>query len=191
VSNLPATAKELTDKMINGLRKGKDIHEMFAARVRTDILIQGKTMEGWKQHFMLSIPSNADVIECKQLDTRLMELHQEATFLKCVAEASLTLSRKGYDSQYRDKFAALVSEYKTTDKKLPAKETLENLAKNDLDDIETSTSYSELAVKFWKDIIEDLNFKRRAIENITINNSVEAKSNLASNYLQGRRDTND
>ena len=191
MTTIPLTAKEQSDKMIAGLRRGKDIHEMFANRVRNEILIQGKTMEGWKTYFTLTIPSNADVIECKILDSRLMELHQEATFLKCMAEASLTLGRKGYDSQYREKFAALVSEYRVEDKKLPAKETLENLAKNDLDDIETGISYSELAVKFWKDVLEDLNFKRRAIENVTINNSVEAKANLASGYLQNRKDTNE
>jgi hypothetical protein len=182
------TPKDQVDKMIAGLRKGKDIHEMFANTVRTGILIQGRTMEGWKEYFSIDIPDSPDIIDCKRLDMQLMQLHQEATFLKCMAEAAWTLGRKSYDTQYRDKFTALVSEYKTLDKKLPAKETLEILASNDLDDIESGLSYSELGVKFWKDVLEDLNFKRRAIENITINNSVEAKANLASNSLQNRKD---
>lgn len=182
------TAKDQVDKMIAGLRKGKDIHEMFANTVRTGILIQGRTMEQWKQYFNIDIPDNPDVIDCKRLDIQLMQFHQEATFLKSMAEAAQTLGKKSYDTQYREKFTALVSEYKAQDKKLPAKETLEILASNDLDDIESGLSYSELGVKFWKDIIEDLNFKRKAIENITINNSVEAKANLASVNLQNRKD---
>jgi hypothetical protein len=182
------SSKDQVDKMISGLRKGKDIHEMFANTVRTSILIQGKTMEQWREHFNINIPDSPDIVDCKSLDMKLMELHQEATFLKCMAEAALTLGRKSYDTQYRDKFTALVSEYKTDNKKLPAKDTLEILAANDLDDIEAGLSYSELGVKFWKDVLEDLNFKRRAVENITINNSVEAKANIASAHLQSRRD---
>lgn len=185
------TSKDQVDKMIASLRKGKDIHEMFANTVRTGILIQGKTMEQWRTYFTADIPDNPDIIDCKLLDINLMKLHQEATFLKCMADAASTLGKKSFDTQYREKFTALVSEYRAEGKKLPAKETLEILASNDLDDIETSLSYSELAVKFWKDVIEDLNFKRKAIENITINNSVEAKANLASSNLQNRRDHND
>lgn len=180
--------KEQVDKMIGGLRKGKDIHEMFSNTIRTSILIQGKTMEQWRDHFSIDIPEDPNVTECKRLDMNLMELHQEATFLKCMAEASFTLGKKSYDTQYREKFTALVTEYNTDKKKLPAKDTLETLASNDLDDIQAGLSFSELAMKFWKDIIEDLNFKRKAIENITINNSVEAKNNIASGNLQNRRD---
>jgi hypothetical protein len=185
------TPKEHVDKMTATLRRGKDIHEMFANTVRTSILIQGKTMEQWKSHFSIDIPDNPEIVDCKLLDMKLMEFHQEATFLKCMAEAAHTLGRKSYETQYREKFMALVSEYKELDKKLPAKDTLETLASNDLDDIETGLSYSELAIKFWKDILEDLNFKRKAIENITINNSVQAKLEVNSNFLQNRRDTNE
>lgn len=182
------TAKDQVDKMVSGLRSGKDIHEMFATTVRTGILIQGRTMEQWKMYFTVDLPDNADIVDCKTIDLKLMQLHQEATFLKCMAEAALTLGKKSYDTQYRDKFTALVSEYKEMDKKLPAKDTLEILAARDLDDIEAGLSYSELGVKFWKDVLEDLNFKRRAIENITINNATEAKANASSFALQARKD---
>lgn len=181
-------SKDKVDKMIGNLRSGKDIHEMFTNTVRTQILIQGKTMEQWRNYFNIKIPENPDVGDCKTVDKKLMELHEEATFLKCMAEASHTLGRKSFDTQYRDKFTTLVAEYKSADKKLPAKETLEILASHDLDDVETSLSYSEVAVKFWKDVLDDLNFKRRAIENITINNATEAKANNASNFLQNRKD---
>lgn len=188
---MTVSAKDQVDLMVTNLRKGKDIHELFANTVRTGIQIQGRTMEQWREYFTIKIPDNPDVVDCKHIDMRLMQLHQEATFLKCMSEAALTLGKKSYDTQYRDKFTALVSEYKSTEKKLPAKETLEILAAHTLDDIESGLSYAELAVKFWKDVLEDLNFKRKAIENVTINNSVEAKANMASNFLQSRKDSSD
>lgn len=169
------SAKEQADAMIEGLRKGKNIHDIFAEQVRTRVLIQGKTMEQWKEHFSIKIPDNPDIQACKAIDVKLMELHEEATFLKAMADASYTLGKKSYDTQYRDKFTALVNEYKQQGKKLPAKETLEVLASQDIDDIETGLAYASMASQFWKQILEDLNFKRRIIENATINNSVEAK----------------
>jgi len=168
-------AKQTVDEMIAGLRKGKDIHEQFAKAVQDRMMIQGKTMEQWRQHFAIKIPNNPDITACKQTDMKLMELYQEASFMKAMADASHLLQKKGYDTQYREKFQAKVSEYKTAGMKLPAKDTLETLARNSVDDIETGVVYSDLAVKFWKEILENLNYLRKIIENATINNSVEAK----------------
>lgn len=179
--------KEQVDKMHLAIKRGKDIHNMFSETVRTGIIIQGKTIEQWQKYFELIIPDTPDTEDCKKIDTFLMKFHQEATFLKCMAEATHSLGKRGYETQYREKFSQLVSEYRQLDKKLPAKETLEVLASVDLDDIETGNTYSELAIKFWKDIIDDLNFKRRAIENLTINNSVQAKLDISSGFTQNKK----
>ena len=181
-------SKEKADLMIENLKSGKVIHELFTNTVRTGILIQGKTMEQWAKYFGVKLSDNPDTGDCKTIDKKLVELHEEATFLKCMAEAAHTLGRKSFDTQYRDKFTTLVSEYKAFDKKLPAKETLEILASNELDDVETALSYSEVAVKFWKDVLEDLNFKRRCVENITINSAIAVKADSASNFLQNKKD---
>ncbi len=168
--------KQTADAMIEGLRKGKSIHDMFSEAVESRILIGNKTMKQWVEYFKVKIPENPDTAQCKQVDMRLMELHQEASFMKALAEAAHTLGKKSMDSKYREKFISLVNEYKGTDKKLPAKETLETLAMANLDDIDSGLSYAEMIVKFWKDIIDDLNFKRKIIETATINNSVEMKA---------------
>lgn len=173
-----SNAKERADDMIDSLRKGKNIHDIFAEQVRTRILIQGKTMEQWREHFKVKVPDNPDIQACKEINVRLIGLHEEASFLKAMSDASYTLSKKSYDTKYRDKFASLVAEYKEGGKKLPAKDTLEVLASHDIDDIDGSLSYASMASSFWKQILEDLNYKRRVIENATINNSVEAKLSM-------------
>jgi len=168
-------AKQTVDTMISGLRKGKDIHEQFAKAVQERMMIQGKTMPQWRKHFSVKIPDNPDITACKETSMRLMELFQEASFLKAMADAAHSLQKKGYDTQYREKFEAAVSEYKTEGKKLPAKDTLETLAKLEVDDIESGLAYSDLSVRFWKEILENLNYLRKIVETSTINNSVEAK----------------
>jgi len=171
----PAEVKEKVDTMIKDLRHGKAIYEQFAQATQDRMQISGKTMNDWRTYFHVKIPENPDITACKNIDMKLMELYQEASFLKAMAEAALILNKKGYESQYRTKFEALVAEYQKKGLKIPAKETLENLAKCSVDDVETGLSYSELAVRFWKEILDNLNFMRKIIENATINNSVEAK----------------
>lgn len=168
-------AKQAVDQMIGDLRQGKDIHEQFAQAVEDRMLIQGKTMKQWREHFRVKVPDNPDINACKAIDMVLMEKYQEASFLKAMADASHLLQKKGYDSQYRKKFEALVSEYKHGGKKLPAKDTLAALAAAKVDDVETGLAYSDLAVRFWKEILDNLNYIRKIVENATINNSVEAK----------------
>lgn len=170
------SAKKTVDDMILNLRQGKDIHEQFAEAVQDRMMIQGKTMDQWRKHFRIEIPENPDITACKEVDMVLMEKYQEASFLKAMADASHLLQKKGYETQYRQKFEALVSEYKQSGKKLPAKDTLSALAAGKVDDIETGVTYAELAVRFWKEILDNLNYVRKVIENATINNSVEAKA---------------
>jgi hypothetical protein len=170
-----STPKDQADQMINNLRRGKSIYDIFADQVKTRIVIQGKTMEQWKEYFNMDIPESPSTEDCKVMDMQLMHMHQEAAFLKTMSEASLMLGKKSYDTDYRKKFTSLVQEYKADKKKLPAKDTLETLAKAELDDIESGLAYAELGVRLWKDMLSDLDYKRKIIENATINNSVEAK----------------
>lgn len=161
--------------MIKSIREGKELHEEFAKKLEEKMLIQGKTMETWKKHFQIKVPQMIDLTNSKELATQILELYQEAAFLKAMAEASSSLHRKGYETQYRQKFDALVETYKASGQKLPASNTLEILAKNDIDDVETGLVYSEVTVKFWKEILDYLNFIRKVLETATITNSVEAR----------------
>lgn len=186
-----STSRQQVDNLVSHLRTAKSIHEEFLDTVRSSILLQGRTLEDWQRYFSLEFPQNPDINHCKQLDIKLMELHQEASFLKVISEAAFTLGKRGFDAQYRNRFTALVSEFKLQDKKLPAKETLEILAAQEFSDVETSLSYSEVAVKFWKDILEDLNFKRRTLESIVMAEGITVKANLGSNFLQNKKDHHD
>lgn len=167
--------KQLADQMLADLRRGKSLHDMFAEAVSNRIKLGDKTMNEWLKHFRIAIPETPDTSQCKEIDMKLMELHQEASFMKAMAEASHTLGQKSKSTQYREKFTSLVSQYSAGGKKLPAKDTLETLAMSELDDIDSGLSFSEMAIKFWKDIIEDLNFKRKIIETATIANASEVK----------------
>ena len=164
-----------TDRMLMSMRPGKDIYQDFSERAEEVINIQGKSLQEWRKVFHIKIPENPDIYECKQIGRQLMELYQEAAFLKAMAEAANILLRRGYESEYHKKFESLVAQYRAEDKKLPASATLETLAKQSIDDVESALAHSDLAVRFWKEILEQLNYNRKVTETITINNSVEAK----------------
>lgn len=176
------TNKDKADELLSKLLKGKEIHDLFAANMRKQLLINGKTMEQWEDRFKIKIPTD-DLTPaiCRQYDYKLLELNQEASFYHAIAGAKLQMIKRGGDSTYRDKFFAIVQEYKEKNIKLPAAATLENLAKVETDDVESAQSIAEVERDFWSDILNHLSSCRKIIENATFNSSIEAKLNVNAN----------
>lgn len=163
------------------LLRGKQVHDLFAKSMKEKLLISGRTIEEWETEFKIKVPTdNLTPAMCKQIDIKLMELNQEASFFHAVATAKLQMIKRGGESAFRDRYFALVQEYKDK-KKLPAAATLENLAKVENDDIESAQSIAEVEKGFWVNILDHLSSCRKIIENATFNSSIEAKTFLQSN----------
>jgi hypothetical protein len=166
------------EDLLARLLKGKAIHDKFAKDMREKLLINGESMDSWEDKFKITINTNdLNPAICKQLDLLLLEHNQEVAFYHAVASAKSQMLKRGGDSAYRDKFYALVQEYKEGNKKLPAAATLENLAKVENDDIESAQSIAEVEKLFWSNILDHLTTCRKIIENATLNSNVEAKLN--------------
>lgn len=170
--------------MIDQLRTSKKLHDEFAQQFRHQYMIAGRLIKDWKQHFRVNMPPDINTQICQVIDSQLMELHQEATFLKAEAEARLTAQRSANQDKYRTKFAELVTEYKSSGQRLPAKDTLAALAEVDIGETKNATVHTEIELSFWKEILSDLTNCRRLVENATINLSVEAKALANEKYLE-------
>lgn len=169
--------------LVNQLRNGKVLHDQFADEFRKRYKIAGKLINEWKDHFKITMPPDLDPVKIQLVDVLLMELHQEATFLKAEVEARLTACRSRNDDMYRTEYARLVTEYKSKQQKLPAKDTLAALAEEKTGDIKNALTHAEIELCFWKEILNDLRNSRRLIDNATINISVEAKALNHEKYI--------
>lgn len=174
------TAAESAELLIAHLKKGKEVHDIFAQQFRNRYTIAGRTIEDWEKYFKISVPANPDPQVCKSMDMQIMELHQEAAFYFAEASARAQALRKGSDTEYRSRYTALVAEYQKEGKKLPAHKSLEDLTKAETDNIESAVVNADIQKDFWKSIMEHLNMCRRLLENATINSGIEAK--MALNY---------
>lgn len=172
------TAKQKAEELLQSIRKGKDVHDIFVDAFRRQYFIAGRTLEQWEKEFQISVPADPDPAVCKSLDMKLMSLHQEAAFYHAAASAARQILQKGNDSQYRARYAALVQEYKNSGKKLPARGTLEDLVRSETDDIEGARINAEIAEEFWEDIMEHLSMCRKLLENATINSGIQTKIEL-------------
>lgn len=172
----PEECKLEAADLISQLRKSKKLHDQFAQQFKTQYRIGGKLTSEWKQHFRVKLPPDMNTQTCQTADARLVELHQEASFLKAEAEARLSAYQSANDEKYRAKYAGLVAEYKEKGQKLPAKDTLAALAEHSMNDIKNALVHAEIELAFWKEILNDLGNCRKIIENVTINLSVEAKA---------------
>lgn len=179
------TAKETADLLLTSLKKGKETHDIFAQNFRNLYTISGKTIKQWEDYYKISVPENPDPATCKMLDMKIMELHQEASFFHAAVSAYGQALRKGSDSEYRARYTALVQEYQTSNKKLPARGTLEDLVRAETDSIESAVINADIQKDFWKNIMDHLNMCRRLLENATINSGIEAKLAPHHNYSGG------
>jgi hypothetical protein len=170
------TTNQSVNEIITILKKGKKLHDHFAEQFKNKYLIGGKLIHHWKEHFKISIPPDLNPHTCIEIDTKIMELHQEATFLKAEADARLTACKNASSEKYRTQFAALVAEYNQAGKKMPASATLTALAENNISDIKNALTHVEIEVAFWKEILNDIYSARKMIQNITINLISEAKA---------------
>ena len=173
--NEDKTPKEKADELLNTLRKGKSVYDIFSENFRKQYLIAGRTIELWEKDFKISVPNDLDPSTCKELDIKLMELHQEAAFHKASATAVVQALKKGSETEFRNRFTALVTEYKVKNLKLPAAATLESLAKTEIDDVEAALMSAEVAADFWQSIMEHLSFCRKILEQGTINSGIQVK----------------
>jgi hypothetical protein len=169
-------AKAKADALLDKLLKGKQIHDLFASNMRNHLLISGQSLDDLEKKFKLKIQTDSLTPEiCKMYAFQLMNLNQEAAFYYAVANAKSQMLKRSGESTYRDRFYAIVQEYKTADKKLPANATLENLARIENDDLDSAEAIAEIEKRFWQDILDHLSSLRKLIENATFNSSVEAK----------------
>ena len=177
-----SVTNRITD-MLSSLRKGKNLHDGFAKKFRENYLIAGKQMKLWKDYFKVELPPDLNPALIQEIGSKLMGLHQEASFLKAEAEARLSACQSTSDDRYREKYAALVAEYKSEDKKLPAKDTLIALTEHSISDIKNATTHAEIELAFWKEVLADISNSRKTVELATICMSVEAKAVQHERYI--------
>ena len=175
--------KETATSLVKKLRKGKELHDEFTREFRETYKIAGQLMGEWQDHFALQIPIDPNIATIQELDVRLVELHQEASFLKAVADCKLRAYNGVTSRDYNIEYARLVTEYKTSGQKLPAKDTLQALTEKELGGMKEGLVHAEIELSFWKDVLNDLSNSRKVIENLTLNISVEAKALSAQRYM--------
>jgi hypothetical protein len=170
------SSEEKANSLITSLMQGKEIHDKFAANMRAKFLINERTMDEWEEQYRIEIETdNLTPAICRQYDVKLLQYNQEVAFFHAMAAAKVQLLSRGHVSAYRDKFYALVQEYKDKGAKLPAAATLDNLAKVETDDVESASTIAEVEKSFWSNILDHLTTCRKIIENATMNNNVDAR----------------
>ena len=105
--------------LLSKLMSGKEVHKIFAEHMKEQLLINGKPMDHWENHFKIDIPTdNLTPSMCKVLSMRLMALNQEVAFFQACATAKAQIIKRGTTAAYNDKFWAIVQQYKAENKKL-------------------------------------------------------------------------
>lgn len=174
------TATEQATKLLQNIKKGKEVHDIFAANFTENYLIRGKTLQNWEKHFRLTVPGDPSPPVCKKLDMDIMKLYQEASLYHALADAHVQALKKGTETQYRIRYTAIVAEWKALnpDKRAPSAATLDTLTRAETDDIDSALANAELQKSFFKNMMDYLNMCRRLLENATINSGIQVKMDI-------------
>jgi hypothetical protein len=163
------------------LARGKAVYENFFQQHQ--LYISGHPIEHWVSIFRIKIPNtdlNPSIL--KELDVKVMDLSQEASFFLACAQAKSQLLHKNSEIELSERFLEIYESYKDKGK-VPAASILESLAKTAVVDSEYAFVFSDIEVKFWKNILEHLNTCRKLIENASLNISVELKATMNEGYI--------
>ncbi len=170
------TSKAQAEILIREMLRGKDVHKIFTERMKNTLSISGRSIDEWEKDFKIRIKTeDLNPQTCREVDLQILRLNQEATFLYNTAMARSQMIKHGNGAVFMGKFQALVQEYKETGKRLPAKDTLENLAKADQLDIDSAQTIADIEVKFWKNILDHLGRCQSILKNASMMISTELK----------------
>lgn len=172
-SEKPASQQAV--ELIQRYAKGKEVYKILTDDLQ--IFISGQPIDYWLAKFRLTVPTdNLTPSLMKELDMKILDLHQEATFYLAVTTARSQMISKGSNSSYYGKYIEILNNYRNNGKRAPSADTLESLARIDNEDIETAAAIVDVETKFWKYILDHLAMARRLIENASLNISVELKA---------------
>jgi hypothetical protein len=172
---MPESPKQQAEKIFSQILKGKEVSEHFDQYFKRQVTVSGQSIEHWNEHFKVDFPQALELSQAQAIAARLMALHQEASFYFSIAQAKVALMKRGSDSNYLARFAAIVEEQKAKGGRLPSAQTLENLAKIDGDAAASAYTLVEVEMKFWKEKLSNLETSRKLLENATMSISTELK----------------
>lgn len=185
----PEDQKEIQEKTQKKLAKRQARYYLQCEVLDDNLLISGQKREVWEQKFKMYIPAEALTPElCCDFDRKIMDLHQEATFLYNAAVARAQYLAHDSKDEYYHHVQTMVEEYKTAGKRLPSAAAVDNLCNLANMDQEYNAIAGEMECKYWKGILDHLSTCRKIIENVSLNISVERKSEYAANFMNRKRE---
>ena len=170
--------QELRIKLLASIKRGKELFDLVASDMKDAFLIGGKTMEHWRNRFNIPRPpTDADPEVCKSLGMDILVLYQEASFLYSKALAYEQISTAAAEDTYKSRRREIVEEYATGSKRLPGADALDQLVSGseEVAGAKMAADMGQVHKDFFKQILDRLSNTRKVIENISMNNAVQAK----------------
>lgn len=165
-----------TDALVSSITEGKVIFDSFRGRMVEEYKLEGKSLAEWQEFFHIMIPPDLDPPRCKELDLRLLQLYEEATRYKVIADTVFTALTEGRANDHQLRMEALLADYRVRNKKDPPASMLDKfkmLAENTT--LRSTVANARIAKEFFASILEYLTNCRKVIENATIANGTLAK----------------
>jgi len=157
------------------LKAGKKVMMEIEDSIGSTYKIDGKTPKEWQAEFSFTVPSNATTEDIKRCNAKLIYLQNTASFYLANAQLISDAIDQGARDEYITKFEAKVQEYEQADKRLPARDTLKDLADAGMRELNGAKANASMKQRFWKHLVAGLAEQRKSLEQIMWSISTETK----------------
>jgi hypothetical protein len=150
-----------------------------------DMVVSGKTVKQWKEELWIIVPIDAlNPQLCMETNLAIMKAESIAFYEHAKAVMRAQILDKQASSAYYRAVDHIVTDFKGSDKRIPGAATLETMAEV------ASEVYKKVAIegdnelKFWKNILDHLQFCKKIMEQAGFNIHSEIKSEGNGRYLE-------
>jgi len=150
-----------------------------------DMIVSGKTVKEWKEELWIIVPS-ADLTPqiCLEVNKAIMQAENVAAYEHAKAQMRAQILDKQAGSAYYRAIDHIVDEFKNSDKRVPGVATLETMAEVASELYKKVAIESDNEYKFWKNVLDHLQFSKKILEQAGFNINSEIKSEGNERFLE-------
>lgn len=145
------TIDDVTADAIINIAEGVPSYDRYIDCSISALLFQGETIEQWIENIKLpEMPDNVSVIELEDFNNKYMVITETIMKNYSIAKTGFNYSIIHYKKALNSAKNDLISSYNRQNKKIPGKELLEDLAKNNIMDVYTACKIAGMFLDFWE-----------------------------------------
>lgn len=149
--------QELVSNSVLAVAEGIPFYDIYTECSFRGLMFHNKTVEEWLEEVKLpEIPEESSFIELEEFNSKYMALTELVMRNHSISKVGFNYAILHYKKALSAEVSRLSVSYTSQNKRLPSRESLESMAKNNIIDVYTAYKISALFVELWESQFEKI-----------------------------------